>query len=1052
MEFDFKVEFDCKVEFTGEVDLGEEVELGADLESGSEVVFQEVGAEIELQENDGCPEEACVVLKNKEGCPSWDLLHTSDSSCDESVETHVVEPVVMLNDAEILKREEVMNPHLGALPQRKKLDVGQQVAKFSISKGLRKRLCTYGVVLGGKPDLWNNAYKAALMALQKKGKGNRGRGRGRAGSRSATGPRGPRGRRPRQQGSGPRDIHITRGIGMECLEDSVLQGSENISGEQENSYNEWLSSNPGYSFSHDQISQRKEMEEVSSTQPLISDDPSRYMCQKCGQSFRRMCNLEKHVCLRVAWKNTSVRGRRGRPRKAFNMGPAITTTSGDKHTSASETGAKRGSGIARKRGAFTEVGSKPTRAPECENSCPSSTNILLSESIGNTVPDTVDMITLEKMCIRSQNELRQLQKNLQGKGLDPPPLATGLNFPMPIQVGRRVQNPPQTSQGKPSQQPSQGKKKVLVVEVLAPEDAEVGTSPSGAVRMSSTNRSNFKGKNVYSVVSHLNGYVRPWSTTPATFMCDHCGRQFMRKCNLDKHVCWDMDPKFSGLKGVLRRVAPETYPGQSVGQMASPAPIQPDASIEGETVGPSDQGHLVQKIPQTKITAPLDKSQTGVNQSLATAEVRSTVKSKFKCQQCFRTFLRNCDFATHLRWHAKEAEFLHLTNQIRKLQETIGERPPSPKPSVDWQTPQASPMKVKRVSTSMSTSTYPLLGQSGGTTEHKPFSCDECGREFVHKCNLARHLHMHMETNFSITKEDDEGESSDLSLGVSSLSGTEMAGLFSPDSDFGSADFGTYQQTCFQEEMDPVQEDGQDEEDETAANSQSDFEVVVKTEEDCDFFEDNPYRHDQAQEKDEGFMVVKVPREDGQGSKTVMMDIKDYEKFQNPESNLSNDWSFSEDTDSLDISIKMEYPGSVRVLSYHTNPWYRLIQKSATDITWRLKTKRRYECRDCGAFYGLASQLKRHRRRKKGQYRIHRCDCRKVFRGRMHFLRHQLQHLETTVFICATCGRSLMGHQQLLSHGWVHPNVSRFQCSCGVEFRRLPSYLWHTLPSIQRRR
>ncbi|XP_069057360.1 uncharacterized protein [Pleurodeles waltl] len=1049
MEFSGNMEFDCKVEFTGEVDLGEEVELGTDIESASEVVFQEVGAEIELQENDGCPEETCVVLENKEGCPSWDLMHSSDSSCDESVETHVVEPAVVLNDAEILKREEVMNPHLGALPQRKKLDVGQQVAKFSISKGLRKRLCTYGVVLGGKPDLWNNAYKAALMALQKKGKGNRGRGRGSAGSHLATGPRASRGRRPRQQDRGTTAFRTTRGIGMECLEDSVLQDSENNSREQENSYNEWLSSNPGYPLSHEQVGQHKEMENISSTQPLISDDPSleRHMCQKCGQSFRRMCNLEKHVCLRVAWKKASLRGGRGRPRKAFNMGPAITSTSGDKR--ASETGEKRSSGTARKRGAFTGVRSKLTQAPELENSCPSSTNTPLGESIESSVPDTVDMITLDKMCIRAQNELRQLQKHLQVRGMDPPPLAKGLNFTMPVQVGRRVQNPLQTAKVKDSHQPSQGKKKVLVVEVLAPEDAEVGSSPSGSVQVSPTNRSNLKDKNVYSVVSHLNGYVRPWSTTPATFMCDHCGRQFMRKCNLDKHVCWDMDPKFSGLKGVLRRVAPETPPDQSMGQTPSPPSIQVDNSGEADAVGPSDRGHLVQKIQQNKITAPLDKSKSGENQSLATAQVRSAVKSKFKCQQCFRTFLRNCDFATHLRWHAKEAELLQLTNQIRKLQETIGEPPPGPKPSVDWQTLQGNP---SRVSTSGSTSTSPWLGQSGAITEHKRFSCDECGREFVHKCNLARHLHMHMETNFLITKEDDEGESSDLSLGVSSLSGTEMAGLLSPDSDFGSADIATYQQTCFQEEMEPMQEEGQDEEDETTANSQSDFEVVVKTEEDYDFFEDNPYRHAQAQEKDEGFMVVKVPREDGQGSKTVMMDMKDYEKFHTPQTNPSNDWSFSEDTDSLDMNIKMEHPGSVRVLSYHTNPWYRLIQKSATDITWRLKTKRRFGCRDCGALYGLASQLKRHRSRKKRQYRIHRCDCRKVFRGQLHFLRHQLQHLEATVFICATCGRSLMGHQQLLSHGWVHPNVSRFQCSCGVEFRRLPSYLWHTLPSIQRRR
>uniref|UniRef100_A0A8C5Q6I2 C2H2-type domain-containing protein n=1 Tax=Leptobrachium leishanense TaxID=445787 RepID=A0A8C5Q6I2_9ANUR len=111
-----------------------------------------------------------------------------------------------------------------------------------------------------------------------------------------------------------------------------------------------------------------------------------------------------------------------------------------------------------------------------------------------------------------------------------------------------------------------------------------------------------------------------------------------------------------------------------------------------------------------------------------------------------------------------------------------------------------------------------------------------------------------------------------------------------------------------------------------------------------------------------------------------------------------------------------------------------------------------HRCKDCGAQFLQYNQWKRHQRKlKKPKIRtkFYKCDCGRKIIGPLHLLRHQLQHINDTPFVCSVCGQCLRGYRRLRAHSWVHPLASRFQCDCGVMFTHLSRYLWHTFLNRQ---
>ncbi|KAG8545429.1 hypothetical protein GDO81_020895 [Engystomops pustulosus] len=114
-----------------------------------------------------------------------------------------------------------------------------------------------------------------------------------------------------------------------------------------------------------------------------------------------------------------------------------------------------------------------------------------------------------------------------------------------------------------------------------------------------------------------------------------------------------------------------------------------------------------------------------------------------------------------------------------------------------------------------------------------------------------------------------------------------------------------------------------------------------------------------------------------------------------------------------------------------------------------------HRCQDCGTCFSQLWKLKFHQHKstlRRSRSKKLQCDCGRSPVGLLHFLRHQLQHLSDTAFICAVCGKVLRGYRQLRAHSWVHPLVSQFQCKCGTRFKQLPRYLWHSLLNKTRER
>lgn len=128
------------------------------------------------------------------------------------------------------------------------------------------------------------------------------------------------------------------------------------------------------------------------------------------------------------------------------------------------------------------------------------------------------------------------------------------------------------------------------------------------------------------------------------------------------------------------------------------------------------------------------------------------------------------------------------------------------------------------------------------------------------------------------------------------------------------------------------------------------------------------------------------------------------------------------------------------------------------------RSKPHHPCRQCGAVLRQPSSIITHRYLHRGK-RLHRCQCGRGFKHRLHLLRHCIQHAEASNYICTTCGKTLVGAKLLAKHVMGKPwkkshSGSKFKapeknkcsmpflCDCGQLFLRPSAYIWHQLQNL----
>lgn len=153
-------------------------------------------------------------------------------------------------------------------------------------------------------------------------------------------------------------------------------------------------------------------------------------------------------------------------------------------------------------------------------------------------------------------------------------------------------------------------------------------------------------------------------------------------------------------------------------------------------------------------------------------------------------------------------------------------------------------------------------------------------------------------------------------------------------------------------------------------------------------------------------------------------------------------------------------PGSAStpsILAMFENDSQDIALMKRMNTGWRSKTP--CPCRHCGAIFRQPSLVISHRYLHRGR-RLHRCQCGRAFKHRLHLLRHCVQHAEATSYICVSCGDTFTGAKLLAQHlkGKSQKNSPSgrtkkvkkkcrmpFTCDCGQLFFRPSAYIWHQL-------
>ncbi|XP_040276276.1 zinc finger protein 721-like isoform X1 [Bufo bufo] len=502
-----------------------------------------------------------------------------------------------------------------------------------------------------------------------------------------------------------------------------------------------------------------------------------------------------------------------------------------------------------------------------------------------------------------------------------------------------------------------------------------------------------------------------------SFSCDRCGRWFRKRFNLESHVCC-IDKNMSAPQNTIV--------------------MKPDSSIALNILGCSDPTYSTQdRRPRSKCES-LDCANEGkvftcqycgkvynrrasyvthlrwhskekdlvssVNKSLATGDLepllttinRTSVGLKkktgptFTCQECGRIFYKRCFYSTHILWHSKRrnsgsALAAPSVNQVVEGQETR---------AAEAQVPAVSPKHQGR----------------GGTKKVAPdnvFTCQECGRVFSKRMAYSNHARWHIKER-------------ELELSVRGMEHQlrmSSNGVGNKHKPISSLQFDHFQGYC--NLVKPLNLGEQQ----------------------------NIYIND-------GMAVDNPPYQPvDSGQQRTPAEVPEFIFELEVGTESFHEGLINRDVEVSDIVGDAEETISRTQTSSSTNePSERpvLSRVLPCELLRRLLKRQRWphRCRDCGTCFSQAWRLKFHQYKGtmwRSRHKRHRCECGRSPTGLLHFLRHQLQHLSDTAFICAVCGKVLRGHQQLRAHSGVHPLVCQFHCKCGAQFTKLTRYLWHSL-------
>lgn len=152
-------------------------------------------------------------------------------------------------------------------------------------------------------------------------------------------------------------------------------------------------------------------------------------------------------------------------------------------------------------------------------------------------------------------------------------------------------------------------------------------------------------------------------------------------------------------------------------------------------------------------------------------------------------------------------------------------------------------------------------------------------------------------------------------------------------------------------------------------------------------------------------------------------------------------------------------PQTPSILAMFANDSQSVALMKRMNTAWRAKAP--HPCRQCGAIFRQPSLVVTHRYLHRGS-RLHRCQCGRAFKHRLHLLRHCVQHAENMSYICVGCGETFIGATALAKHikeksrkkchhGLKHKSKVKkkcsvpFTCECGLSFFRPSAYIWHQL-------